>query len=169
MLVERGPGNWLINTLSPDKKCLHLVGDVLKCIATMIYGQEARKRLYKTLCMIRQSRYPHHPVAICFFWICIIGSVVYLWSPYFSKILHWLLGPLLLTMLKFNPRLHQLYSVGWDYLPIPNFNGCNIEVWEWISDFIPHLSYWACNYLSMRGFQLKYVTKTGPWSIVMNN
>ena len=22
--------------------------------------------------------------------------------------------------------------------PFPNFNGCTIEVWEWISNFIPH-------------------------------
>ena len=23
--------------------------------------------------------------------------------------------------------------------PLPNFNGCTIEVWEWIGNFIPHL------------------------------
>ena len=28
----------------------------------------------------------------------------------------------------------------WDEItyPFPNFNGCTIEVWEWISNFIPH-------------------------------
>ena len=31
--------------------------------------------------------------------------------------------------------------------PFPNFNGYTVEVWEWISNFIP-LLYWACNYLS---------------------
>ena len=31
---------------------------------------------------------------------------------------------------------------GWDEItyPIPNFNGCTIEVWEWIIIFIPHLN-----------------------------
>ena len=24
--------------------------------------------------------------------------------------------------------------------PIPNFNGCTVEVWEWISNFIPHFT-----------------------------
>ena len=24
--------------------------------------------------------------------------------------------------------------------PFPNFNGCTVEVWEWISNFIPHSS-----------------------------
>ena len=29
----------------------------------------------------------------------------------------------------------------WDEItdPFPNFNGCTIEVWEWISNFIPHI------------------------------
>ena len=22
--------------------------------------------------------------------------------------------------------------------PFPNFNGCNVEIWEWIYDFIPN-------------------------------
>ena len=28
----------------------------------------------------------------------------------------------------------------WDEIinPFPNFNGCTIEVWEWINNFIPH-------------------------------
>ena len=28
----------------------------------------------------------------------------------------------------------------WDKItnPFPNFNGATVEVWEWISDFIPH-------------------------------
>ena len=26
----------------------------------------------------------------------------------------------------------------WDEITIPNFNGCTVEVCEWISDFIPH-------------------------------
>ena len=23
--------------------------------------------------------------------------------------------------------------------PFPNFNGCNVEVWEWVNNFIPHI------------------------------
>ena len=28
----------------------------------------------------------------------------------------------------------------WDEItyPVPNFNGCTVEVWEWIRNFIPH-------------------------------
>ena len=31
-------------------------------------------------------------------------------------------------------------STMWDQItyPFPNFNGCTVEVWEWISNFIPH-------------------------------
>ena len=30
----------------------------------------------------------------------------------------------------------------WDEItyPSPNFNGCTVEVWEWISNFIPHIT-----------------------------
>ena len=30
----------------------------------------------------------------------------------------------------------------WDEIifPFPNFNGCTVEVWEWISNFIPRFS-----------------------------
>ena len=30
----------------------------------------------------------------------------------------------------------------WDEItyPFPNFNSCTVEVWEWISNFIPHLA-----------------------------
>ena len=34
---------------------------------------------------------------------------------------------------------HVRYVV-WNYLSTPiNFNGCTVEVWEWISNFIPHI------------------------------
>ena len=34
---------------------------------------------------------------------------------------------------------HIHYTV-WDEItyPFPNFNGCTVEVWEWMSSFIPH-------------------------------
>ena len=34
-----------------------------------------------------------------------------------------------------------------------------VEVWEWISNFIPH--YWTCDYLSMLGLKLNHVSKMG--------
>ena len=34
---------------------------------------------------------------------------------------------------------HMPSKVGWNYLSILNFNGCTVEVWEWISYFIPHI------------------------------
>ena len=54
----------------------------------------------------------------------------------------------------------------WDEItyPFPNFNGCTVEVWEWISDFIPYF-YNGCNYLSMLGLTLIHVSKRGPWQI----
>ena len=72
----------------------------------------------------------------------------------------------------------------WDKItcPFPNFNGCTVEVWEWISNFIPHFTrhvityhwslgmdkwlhltfYQICNYLSMPGLKLNHVSKKGP-------
>ena len=37
---------------------------------------------------------------------------------------------------------HIHYNV-WDEItyPFPNFNGCTVEVWEWISNFIPHIGH----------------------------
>ena len=42
----------------------------------------------------------------------------------------------------------------------PNFNSCNIEVWEWISNFRPIL-YNGCSYLSRPGLKLIYVHSCG--------
>ena len=41
----------------------------------------------------------------------------------------------------------------WDEIthPFPNFNGCAVEVWEWISNFIPQ-SHYGCNKLSETAF-----------------
>ena len=51
-------------------------------------------------------------------------------------------GPLLLAWFNFNPSMDKwlcpLQSVGWNYLSLPNFNGTTVEVWKWISNFIPH-------------------------------
>ena len=36
---------------------------------------------------------------------------------------------------------HILYK-GWDEIsyPFQNFNGCTVEVWDWICNFIPHFT-----------------------------
>ena len=39
----------------------------------------------------------------------------------------------------------------------PKFNWANVEVWEWIRNFIPHLK--RCDYESILRFQLIYVSK----------
>ena len=45
-------------------------------------------------------------------------------------------------------------SKEWDKItyPIPNFNECTIEVWEWINNFSLHL---RMIYLSMIGLKLQ--------------
>ena len=51
----------------------------------------------------------------------------------------------------------------WDEIPhpFPNFNGATVEVWEWISDLIPHL-YNGCSYLSMLESKFTHDSKWGP-------
>ena len=64
-----------------------------------------------------------------------------IWVPYdtiqFSAILQ---GQLLLTWINFNLSMDHMISkvLGEINYPFPNFNGCTVEVWEWISNFIPH-------------------------------
>ena len=52
----------------------------------------------------------------------------------------------------------------WDEIiyPFLNCNGATVEVEEWISNFIPHFT-GACDYLSMLGFKLNHVSKSGHW------
>ena len=35
---------------------------------------------------------------------------------------------------------------GWITFPFPNFNGCTVEVWEWISNFEPHFTWHMIDY-----------------------
>ena len=58
-----------------------------------------------------------------------------------------------------------MHSKVWDEIiyPFPNFNGCTVEVWEWLNNFTPH--YNGCNYLSMLGLKLIHFSKRGPWSV----
>ena len=49
-------------------------------------------------------------------------------------------GALLLTWINFSPSMisNCIYHNVWDEItyPFPNFNGCTIEVLEWINNFI---------------------------------
>ena len=75
----------------------------------------------------------------------------------------------------------------WDEIiyPFPNFNGCTVEVWEWISNFIPHftrhmIAYPCCdlklNHVSKRGHRqlslavlYEYFTHTVQFTAVHAN
>ena len=85
-------------------------------------------------------------------------------------------GPLFLIWINFissmGKWLHPLSCVGEVTNPFPNFNGATVEVWEWISNFIPHFIrhdkwchptlYWASDYLSMLGLKLNHASKWAP-------
>ena len=53
----------------------------------------------------------------------------------------------------------------WDEITssFSNFNGCTVEVWEWLSYLIPHFI-WAYAYLTMLGLYLIHVSKRDPES-----
>ena len=56
----------------------------------------------------------------------------------------------------------------WDLITYPfrNSNGATFDVWEWISNFIPHLTGHILGiYLSMLGLKLNHVSKRGHWDI----
>ena len=73
-------------------------------------------------------------------------------------------GSFSLTWNNFNPAWisrHIHYKV-WDEITysFPNFNGGTVEVWEWISNFIPHfighlITYSCCESMSL--FRLQWV------------
>ena len=57
----------------------------------------------------------------------------------------------------------------WDEIvyPIPNYTGCPIDVWEWISNFIPHFI--LGDYLSMLGLKSNHVSiRTLIWNNKIN-
>ena len=57
---------------------------------------------------------------------------------------------------------NYIYYKMWDEIiyPFPNFNSWTVEVWEWISDIIPHFigHMISTDYLSMLGFKLIHVS-----------
>ena len=52
----------------------------------------------------------------------------------------------------------------WDEFTYPFSKAAAVEVWEWISNFIPHFIMNDYNYLSVLGVKLKYVDKWGSSS-----
>ena len=46
----------------------------------------------------------------------------------------------------------------WDEItyPFPNFNGCTVEVWEWINNFIPHFIMVTINFPCMLGLKFNH-------------
>ena len=64
------------------------------------------------------------------------------WQLSSGQGLYYDLGPLLLTWFNFNHNmdkiLHPLKAWGEITYPFLNFNGCTVEVYEWISNFIPY-------------------------------
>ena len=51
----------------------------------------------------------------------------------------------------------------WDEItyPFPNFNSAAVEVWEWISNFIPHFNGHVNTYPCWDGLNLNHVSKRG--------
>ena len=56
-----------------------------------------------------------------------------------------------------------MLSKVWDYIiyPLPNFNICIIEVWEWLSNFIPYIVMDVIT-LCMLEFKLNHPSKRAP-------
>ena len=63
-------------------------------------------------------------------------------SDYTNKQCHTLLGLLSLTWINFDTSGDNWIHKVWVEIscPFPNFNGEAVEVWEWISNFIPNLT-----------------------------
>ena len=72
-------------------------------------------------------------------------------------------GPLSLARINYNHRIsHHMPSKVRDGIsyPFANFNDCTVEVWVWISNFIP--LYNGCNYASLLKLMLNHISKRGP-------
>ena len=72
-----------------------------------------------------------------------------------------------LTLMPANKYSHIYHKV-WNKItyPFPNIRGYTVEVWEWISNFIPH--FMGCDYLSMLGLKLIHVSKKrGPVEVII--
>ena len=71
-----------------------------------------------------------------------------------------------LAQFNFNPGMEsdQMPSEVWDEITYPflTFNGCTIDVWEWINNFFLHIKMDVISYPSL-GLQLERFNKRGSW------
>ena len=60
---------------------------------------------------------------------------------------------------------NNMSSKVWDEIiyPLPNFNGCTVEVWEWINNFISHFMKDIITYPCWHQ-KLNHIRKRSPWS-----
>ena len=60
----------------------------------------------------------------------------------------WFLWPLSLAWFNCNPRMCicKLQRVGGITYPFPNFTGCTVEVWAWITTILSHFTGYAISY-----------------------
>ena len=73
-------------------------------------------------------------------------------------------GPPLLTWIS-----NYIFYKMWDEViyPFPNFIGCTVEVWEWLSNFISHLSGQVITYPCRDWTSSLLVSKGGPGSVIL--
>ena len=73
-----------------------------------------------------------------------------------------------INRVKFNPRMdnYHIHCKVWDEISFAftNYNGRAVEVWEWISNFIPHFAGHVIIYPFL-GLMLNHVSSRGHWSI----
>ena len=78
----------------------------------------------------------------------------------------WGMGCLFLHGLTLIPAwiINHMLSETWDEITYPfiNFNGCTVEVSEWISKFIPHFIMEI-----ILGLKLNHVSKRAPWCLLL--
>ena len=81
--------------------------------------------------------------------VTITGVHVSKYLRIWSSLNHYYQVPRSLTWITFNPLwISHSPIIVWDEItyPFPNFNGCILELWQWKSNFILHLSGHAITY-----------------------
>ena len=61
-------------------------------------------------------------------------------------------GALLLKWFNFDPSGNYIRHKGWNEIIqlLANFNGATVEVWEWVSNFIPHFTTHVITYVETK-------------------
>ena len=93
--------------------------------------------------MIWDAHRAHYDVIMTFSRDIAVSAEIILSTMYRTEAAKLLQGPLLLTRINFNSSMgnYKHYNVwGEITFPFPNFTGGTDEVWEWISNFIPHFT-----------------------------